>query len=439
MPPHLFPDNRQSMRQSLRFTFSALAAAITLVSFPTFATAESGTWNQWRGPNRDAVVTEASLPNSLADLELAWEVPLGPSYSGPVVWESSVITTETVDDQFERLLAFDMASGEKRWSVDFGGAMAVPFFAAANGSWIRSTPAVAPGTAEASPIVVALGMRDQIVAADPTSGAKLWERDLSETLGSPRPAFGGVCSPLIDETGIYVQTGGPLVKLDRGDGSAVWQTDAAAGGGNMMSSGAFSSPVMATIQGVRQLVVQSRTDLYGVDPETGTRLWSQPIEAFRGMNILTPTVIGDRVFTAAHSGRSEMFAISRAADGGWTVTQQWENPTQAYMSSPTVFGDRLFMHAKNERWVLLDADSGDTVWTGRPMGKYQSMIRSDDRLLSLDNTGTLRLVTLDSSATDAPVQVLDERSVAEDSWAHLGIEAKNLLVRDLKALKVFRW
>jgi outer membrane protein assembly factor BamB len=55
-----------------------------------------------------------------------------------------------------------------------------------------------------------------------------------------------------------------------------------------MSEGAFSSPVMATIQGRRQLVVQSREVLAGLDLETGAQLWSTPVASFRGMNILTP-------------------------------------------------------------------------------------------------------------------------------------------------------
>lgn len=69
----------------------------------------------------------------------------------------------------------------------------------------------------------------------------------------------------------------------------------------MTSTGALSSPVLVTIAGAQQLVVQTRYELCGVSPDDDTVLWKQPIEAFRGMNILTPLVIGDSVFTAAAS------------------------------------------------------------------------------------------------------------------------------------------
>ena len=37
--------------------------------------------------------------------------------------------------------AYDRKTGEKVWETRWDGAMKVPFFAAKNGSWIRSTPA----------------------------------------------------------------------------------------------------------------------------------------------------------------------------------------------------------------------------------------------------------------------------------------------------------
>jgi outer membrane protein assembly factor BamB len=60
------------------------------------------------------------------------------------------------------------------------------------------------------------------------------------------------------------------------------------GGG--MNGSAFSSPILTTLGGVPQILVQGREELAGIDPETGTILWKTPVEAFRGMNIVTPTV-----------------------------------------------------------------------------------------------------------------------------------------------------
>ena len=40
------------------------------------------------------------------------------------------------------VLRLDRATGAERWHVQWKGSLSVPFFAASNGSWIRSTPCV---------------------------------------------------------------------------------------------------------------------------------------------------------------------------------------------------------------------------------------------------------------------------------------------------------
>lgn len=59
----------------------------------------AASWNQWRGPLRDGSATKADWPATLDEsgLHRRWAVPMGPSYSGPVMDADRVFTTETVD------------------------------------------------------------------------------------------------------------------------------------------------------------------------------------------------------------------------------------------------------------------------------------------------------------------------------------------------------
>ncbi len=383
---------------------------------------EAAQWNQWRGPHRDGVWA-GELPNSLSGLSLAWEKPLSPSYSGPITDGKTVFTTETVDEQFERVTAFDLGTGEVRWTKRWEGAIKVPPYAAANGSWIKSTPALAEGA------LVVLGIREELICLDPETGEKRWQANLPERFGSQRPHFGAVCSPLIHDGSVYVQGGGATLKLSLGDGSTVWKT---LDGDD--DDDAFSSPIIATIGGVQQLVVQTRVKLCGVSIDDGKVLWSQPIAAYRNMNVLTPTIIGDSVFTAAHSGRAQLFDLSLNG-GQWQVKERWNKNVQAYMSSPVVFGNTIYLHAKNNRLTAMDSETGDTVWVGQPMGKYQSLVRNEEVLLVLDESGELLSVKLSPDE----LEILDRRKVASDSWAYLAVIDKGLIVRDLNALRVFRW
>lgn len=393
-------------------------------------------WGQWRGPLRDGHATGGDWPAALGDrLNLVWEVELGPSYSGPVTSGDLVFTTETVDKQYERVTAYQLASGQLAWEAKWEGAMAVPFFAAANGDWIRATPAC-----DGNHLIVA-GMRDVLVCMDAPTGKEKWRVDFAKQFSNPLQAFGCVCSPLIDGEAVYIQVGGGTTKLSLADGAVIWQT--LKGGDSMMTGGAFSSPVIATIAGQRQLVVATRERLAGVSLDDGRELWSEAIESFRGMNILTPVVIGDRLFSSAHSGRSRMFQVGISDGSVPRVDEVWENKAQAYMSTPVVVGDHLYMHQKNQRVVCLSLTDGSERWTTEPFGKYWSMVANatSGSILALDADGELRLVAADPSE----FRVLGQTKVADDSWAHLAVQPAAdsggfwVLVRALDRLRVYRW
>jgi outer membrane protein assembly factor BamB len=303
--------------------------------------------------------------------------------------------------------------------------MSVPFFAAANGSWIRATPAF-----DGERLYVA-GMKDVLVCLDAETGRILWKLDFVAETGSPLPKFGFASSPIVVGDHIFVQAGASFAKLDKFTGKVVWRT-LKDGGGTFGS--AFSSPVFATIADVPQLVVQTRSRLAGVNPKDGAVLWSTQIPAFRGMNILTPTVVGDRVFTSSYGGRSSLFMVSREATR-WTVTQAWNHKSQGYMSSPVVIDGHIYLHLRNQRLVCLDARTGQERWRTRPFGKYWSIVANGDKLLALDQRGELLLI----QASPDEFKLISRRRVADDSWAHLATADDQVFVRDLRAMKMFAW
>ena len=101
-------------------------------------------------------------------------------------------------------------------------------------------------------------------------------------------------------------SGDSLVKIDAESGEVAWRLL----GSEQKDSGAFSSPSFGVLGGKEQLVVQSRVDLYGVDPASGEAIWTRPVRAFRGMNILTPTIFDGGVFTSAYGGRAQLVDVA---------------------------------------------------------------------------------------------------------------------------------
>jgi outer membrane protein assembly factor BamB len=359
-------------------------------------------------------------------LEKLWRVPLGRSYSGPIVSDDLVFTTETRNKESEAAIALDRKTGMERWRTEWQADMKVPFFAASNGSWIRSTPAY-----DGACLYVA-GMRDVLVCLDARTGKEQWRIDFVNQFETALPAFGFVSSPLLDGDAVFVQAGASVVRLKRGSGEVIWRSLKDEGG---MNGSAFSSPVIADLAGKRQLLVQTREKLAGVDVETGAVLWTQTVPAFRGMNILTPVVVGDAVFTSSYQNKSWLYTVSKDADR-FRVVEAWNNSTRGYMSTPVVIDGYAYMHLQNQRCACIDLKTGEQTWTSQRFGKYWSLIAQGNRILALDSNGTLLLI----DANPEKFELIDKLKISDaETWAHLAISGDDLFVRELDALAAYRW
>ncbi|MCE9531864.1 MAG: PQQ-like beta-propeller repeat protein [Planctomycetes bacterium] len=389
---------------------------------------EASTWNQWRGPSRDGLVRGSNWPSSLSETNLVrlWRVELAPSYSGPIVSDSAVFVTGTAEKKSEVVYALDRKSGKELWRVQWPGAITVPFFAASNGSWIRSTPAY-----DGDSLYVA-GMQDVLVSLNAKTGKEQWRVDFVKEFKAPSPAFGFVSSPFVDGDSLYVQTGASLVNLDKNTGKIIWRVLKDAGG--MMGS-AFSSPVLAMLAGQRQLLVQTREKLVGVDPKTGEVFWEQKVPNFRGMNILTPVVLGDGIFTSSYQNKSWLFNVSKP-EKKFQIKEGWSNNAQGYMSTPVVIDGYAYLHLQNQRFTCINLTTGERTWTSQAFGKYCSLVAQKDRILALDQRGKLLLI----KTNPKEFELIDERKVSDqDTWAHVAVCGDEVFVRELNAISVFRW
>lgn len=404
---------------------------VTLITALALAThlAPAADWNQWRGPNRDGQFPGAAWPGKIDTntLQKTWSAPLDPSYSGPVVSGDRIFTTQTKEKKFEEAIAYDRHTGKELWKARWEGALSVPFFAKANGDWIRATPAC-----DGESLYVA-GMRDVLVCLDVATGKERWRFDFVQKLEAPVPDFGFVCSPLVDASAVYVQAGASFVKLNKHTGEVIWRTLKNKGG---MLGSAFSSPVMETVAGKPQLLVLMRDKVAGVDPDNGNVLWEQAITAFQGMNILTPVVYKDILFTSTYGGKTIGYKITRNGDK-YEVKEAWQHKAQGYMTTPVVVDGVAYSHLKSQRIMAIDLESGKEYWTSdKSYGKYWSLVAQGNRILALDETGILFLF----QASRDRFNLLDQRRLTDkETWAHLAVQDDEIYVRELNALTAYRW
>lgn len=410
--------------------FKLFALALCSITSHAFAAEPSATWTQWRGPTRDGKVTGTAWPARIGEdnLKLLWRNDdLAESYASPIVSDDRVFTVETRDKKREIVRALDRKTGKQVWEYEWQGSLTVPFFAAANGSWVRATPAL-----DGDRLYVG-GIRDVLVCLDANSGKEIWRVDFVERFKTPVPSFGFVSSPLIVEDAVYVQAGASFVKLNKTTGETLWRTLPDEGG---MNGSAFASPILATLHGKPQLLVQTRTQLAGISPDNGSVLWQQKVDAFRGMNILTPTAYDNTIFTSAYGGKTVQFKID-ATNGNHSVTQAWENRTQGYMTSPVVINDHAYLLGRNKRFMCISLATGETKWTtDKSFSEYWSLVAQGDRILALDQRGILFFI----HANSEKFELIDERKISEqDTWAHLVVVGNELFIRERKAMAAFEW
>ena len=104
------------------------------------------------------------------------------------------------------------------------------------------------------------------------------------------------------------------------------------------------------------------------------------------------------------------------------------------MSSPIIYEKHAYVHLRNQRFACIDLSNGDIKWQTEPFGKYWSMVAAKDRIMALDQNGTLMMI----EATPEKFNLLGKLKVSsQETWAHIGVAEDEVFVRELKGMSVF--
>jgi hypothetical protein len=154
------------------------------------------------------------------------------------------------------------------------------------------------------------------------------------------------------------------------------------------------------------------------------------------MNILTPTIVSsNRVFTSTYGGKTLAFDIQRDGEK-FTVQPAWSFKAQGYMTSPVLVDGYAYLHLRNQRALCVSLADGTEKWTSpNGFGKYWSLVANKDRILALDERGMLFLL----EANPAKLEIVSERKVGDDTWAHLAVAGNQVFIRELRALAAYDW
>ncbi|HYE16616.1 MAG TPA: PQQ-binding-like beta-propeller repeat protein, partial [Pyrinomonadaceae bacterium] len=400
------------------------AAAASPVGAGMAATAEAlpvKDWPQWRGPSRDGHVGGAGLPAEWPKgLKEEWRVKVGVGHSSPVVAGGRVYQFARQGEE-EVVVALDPATGKEIWR-SAGAAAPYEMNPAArdHGKGPKSTPVVAGGR------VFTLGINGVLSAHDAATGRLVWRKEFSKRFPSTSPLYGTAMSPLVEKNLLIAHVGGhdggALTAFDAATGKEVWSY---AGDGP-----AYSSPVVFTAGGERQVVTFTQKELVAVSAASGKLLWKLPAKTHYDTNCNTPVAYKDTLIVSIE-GRG-LVALRPVKQGaGWAAQEVWANSdVELYMNTPVLDGDRLvgFSARKKGQFFAVDAATGKTLWQGPGRaGENASILNVGGALLLLTNDSTMFVLSAGAKGFEPAAQY----DVAQSpTWAHPLFLGHRILVKD---------
>ena len=313
-------------------------------------------WPQWRGPNRDGFVSDASIPRTWPkELKQEWKVTVGVGHSSPVLANGRIYVFARQAEE-EVLLCLDSATGKEIWRSSQPIAYEMHNAAKAHGKGPKSTPVLNNGN------VCTLGISGILSCHDTRTGKLKWRREFSKQYPKTSPLFGTAMSPLVFNGQLIAHVGGhdkgALMAFDAETGTTKWS--------NEMDGPAYSSPIVVNLAGTQQVVTFMQNDFVGVDAATGKLLWKIPAKSQYAENSVTPIAYKDLLILSREEQGLEAYRLVKEGPN-IVPTQVWSNKeTQLYLNTPVLRGNLLIgLSARNKgQFFSIDADTGKTLWLG---------------------------------------------------------------------------
>jgi outer membrane protein assembly factor BamB len=383
----------------------------------------AGDWPQWRGPERTGHVaageqSPASIPGSP---RVFWRKEIGGGFSSPVVAGGKLAYLDTQDGK-EVAHLLDAATGKELWQTTYG-----EMFEDEWGPGPRSTPIfdetrlyVQSCKGEFRCLNVADGKVVWGVSFEKDFGVPFLGSKANEGTASRRGNDG---SGIIEGDHIFLPVGSAngasLVCFDKRTGKVLWKTQ--------NDEAAYSSLMLATFGGVRQVIYFSADALMGIESDSGKLLWRVPLRTDAKRHAATPIIFGDSVIVNSQTIGLLSLKISKEGSD-LKASQSWVNrQLKINISTPLLVDGFLYSQGVGHNLVCVDASNGKLMWSQDGFGdKYSSIIGLGKNLLIVTDRGELIMAAADSSKYTE----LGRLQICGKTWNHPAYSDGKLYVRE---------
>lgn len=418
-------------------------------------------WPSFRGPLRDGAVRGITIRTDWNESppKQRWKRRVGPGWSSIVIVGNRLFTQEQRDAN-EAVVCFDADTGEEVWGHEDAGR----FDEAMGGVGPRATPAFADGR------LYALGAKGLLNCLDAATGKPIWSRDISNDGQQKVPMWGFCSSPLVVDGKVIVFAGGggdysnesaskksrgedeaaadktshqdvegngddkpapnvkTLLAYDAETGELAWQ--AASG------SHSYSSPQLATFDGMEQILFLSDASLVSVEPATGEVLWTHPTTAKQSMPSLQPQLLGGAELIASFGSDAGIFRIAVShSENGWQVNDAWARRDVKPFFNDFVRSGGALYGFNGKVFCCVDANTGKQNWKKGRYGSGQVLLVADQPVLVvISESGEAVLVAANPQKHE---ELGRFQAIEGKTWNHPTIVRGRLYVRNAEEMACY--
>jgi outer membrane protein assembly factor BamB len=401
---------------------SATKASEQVADFPL----SPDDWPQFEGPNRDGIARGVRVQTDWEQQppREVWRHPVGAAWSSFAIVGKYAFTQEQ-RGTCEATVCYNAQTGKEIWAYlepaqRFSSEMA--------GVGPRATPTFAGSH------VYTFGANGILNCLDAHDGRIVWQHSTPIEAGVKHLPFGMSGSPLVYDGLVVVNPGGLRSKMDgtEASGRALIAYDRITGR-EVWSSGdyqaGYASPILATLAGVRQIVLFDGVGVGGYDPATGKELWRSPewTNQFDN-NIAQPIILPhDQIFLSSGYGTGSTLLDVKKSGASWTVTTRWTAPNRFKLKFNTgVCRDGCVYGLDEGILACLDLSTGKELWkSGRY--KYGQVLLLDNVLLVISEDGDLVLVDVSPKGSR---EIARFHAIEGKTWNHPAISGSRLFVRN---------
>ena len=415
--------------------------------------ASAGNWPQWRGPDGSGISTEKNLPTEWSPTKnIKWKTAIeGRAHSSPIVWGNRVFLTTAIEGaevpgakavqhkidgkdfvhpdslganrkQTFKVICLDRDSGKILWQETAWEG--TPFDDRhRKSSYAASTPATD------GKMVYAFFGAEGLYAYD-FKGKLAWKAELGKmgNLG-----MGTGTSPILFNNIVIVQADEEngetsfIVGLDKKTGKELWKTP-------RKVQISWSTPLLVRTASRAELITSGTESIVSYDPATGKELWRH--KGVESNAIPSPVANNDMVYLVAGYPAKIALAIRLGQTGDLTGTPnvpwKYEKGT-AYVPSPILYGDYLYLTTDRGILTCIDAKTGEVKYEGGripvPATFTASPVAFDGKILMTSEDGDTFFVK-----SGPKHEVISTNSIGEAVYASPAIADGSIYIRGEKNL-----